>query len=133
MSLSRHQIADLFLRMAHVGIQITTDLTTVFPEPGLVRNSTVATLLRLYDEGALRPVELMDSTGVTRGGMTKIIDHLEEAGLVERWDDPSDDDGRSVRARLTPAGHKRVKDMLDVIEPAMEKFLVDLEQIAAEG
>ena len=53
--------------------------------------------------------ELAEQLEVTPRNVTGLIDHLERDGFVERVDDP--DDRRSIYARLTPAGGKRLESM----------------------
>jgi DNA-binding MarR family transcriptional regulator len=50
--------------------------------------------------------ELAERLEVSPRNVTGLIDHLERDGLVERVDDP--EDRRSIYARLTPAGAKRL-------------------------
>ncbi|QLY28134.1 MarR family winged helix-turn-helix transcriptional regulator [Nocardia huaxiensis] len=50
----------------------------------------------------LRITDLVTQTGLTSGGMTRLIDRLDKRGLVERVTDPTD--RRVVLAHLTPAG-----------------------------
>lgn len=62
----------------------------------------LATLRRAGAPFELTPTALLETAMLSSGGMTKRIDRLAEAGLVERAPDP--DDRRGVRVRLTPAG-----------------------------
>jgi DNA-binding MarR family transcriptional regulator len=50
----------------------------------------------------LNPAELLRTMMLSSGGMTKRLDRLTEAGLIERRPDPSD--RRGSLARLTPKG-----------------------------
>lgn len=75
----------------------------------------LATLRRRAGTAGLNPRDLQRSVMVTSGGMTKRIDRLEEAGLVERRPDP--DDRRAVLIRLTRRGR-------GVIDRALEAMLV---------
>ena len=50
----------------------------------------------------LRPVELARAVLLTRSGITRLVQGLERAGLVERVDCP--DDARGYLVGLTPAG-----------------------------
>lgn len=122
----RIPMAEVIVRLASTGARISSDLAAVF-DPALSRNTTVATLLRLFIDGDLRPVQLIETTGLSRGGMTKVIDHLEEEGLVERFGDPADGDGRSVHVRLTARGQRTASSMVDI----MGSHLVDLFDDAA--
>jgi DNA-binding MarR family transcriptional regulator len=50
----------------------------------------------------MRPVELARAVLLTRSGVTRLVNGLERAGLVERV--PSPDDGRGSLVRLTTEG-----------------------------
>ena len=66
----------------------------------------LAALRRAGAPHVLTPTQLARSLMLSTGAMTNRIDRLEEAGLVERGDDP--DDRRGIRVRLTAAGLARV-------------------------
>jgi DNA-binding MarR family transcriptional regulator len=76
----------------------------------------LAALRRSGSPYALNPTELMRSTLLSSGGMTKRLDRLEEAGLVERRPDPADRRGTLVR--LTRRGRA-------VIDRALEAHLAN--------
>lgn len=52
----------------------------------------------------LRNTELAGDVLLTQPGMSRLIERLRTAGLVERFEDP--DDGRASRIRLTEAGRR---------------------------
>ena len=62
----------------------------------------LAALRRAGAPCELSPTELMGATMLSSGGVTKRLDRLVEAGLVERRPDP--DDRRGTRVRLTRRG-----------------------------
>jgi DNA-binding MarR family transcriptional regulator len=62
----------------------------------------LAALRRAGPPYALNPAQLLETMMVTSGGLTKRLDRLAEAGLVERAADP--DDRRGTRVRLMPRG-----------------------------
>lgn len=70
----------------------------------------LATLRRIGPPYRLTPGELDDWCMVTSGGMTARLQRLEEAGLVTRRQDAND--GRVVRAELTPAGLAVIDDLV---------------------
>ncbi len=76
---------------------------------------------RLYDapDGRLRMQELQRQSLFTRSGMTRLVDRVEEAGLVRRERVP--DDRRGVSVVITPEGAM-------VYEAAMRRHVQDLEE-----
>jgi DNA-binding MarR family transcriptional regulator len=67
------------------------------------------------------PTELYRSLMLSSGAMTNRLDHLEEAGLVQRKDDP--DDRRGYRVGLTGKG-KQLIDRVIVAHVENEERLV---------
>ncbi|MEC3919404.1 MarR family winged helix-turn-helix transcriptional regulator [Nocardia sp. CDC160] len=58
----------------------------------------------------LRITDLCQQTGLTSGGMTRLLDRLHTRGLVDRIPDPTD--RRAILARLTPAGVAKNAEVL---------------------
>src|SRR5438094_156722 len=81
----------------------------------------LAPLRRAGKPYELNPTQLMRATMLSSGGVTKRLDRLVEAGLVERRPDPSDRRGTLVR--LTPRG-KRVVDKAVESHVAHERRLL---------
>jgi DNA-binding MarR family transcriptional regulator len=130
MSLSPEAVGRMMLAMTSAGIEITSVLSTTFGSDLPVRNSTILVMLRLRGEKRQRPNELAAAAGMTSGGMSKVIDHLEEAGFVVRIDDPSDPDGRSVYVELTAQGERMLDDILEVVAQPVGTLM---EEMAAEA
>lgn len=63
--------------------------------------------LRLAPDVRLRMTELSDRVRLSPSGLTRLIDRLIQAGLVERGTCPSD--RRGTFAILTPAGRERLR------------------------
>ena len=66
----------------------------------------LAALRRAGTPYELNPTQLMRATMLSSGGMTKRLDRMAEAGLVERRDDPADRRGTLVR--LTRHGRSTI-------------------------
>jgi DNA-binding MarR family transcriptional regulator len=81
----------------------------------------LAALRRSGKPYELNPTKLMETTMLSSGGMTKRLDRLDEAGLVERRPDPSDRRGTLVR--LTRHG-KAVIDKAVVTHASNEDQLL---------
>lgn len=61
----------------------------------------------------LSPTDLYASAQVTSGGMTKMLHGLEDAGFIERVDNP--EDGRSRLVKLLPAGAEMAECIVDTL------------------
>lgn len=70
------------------------------------------------------PTPLAQRLGHTTGGMTKILDRLESAGLVERRADP--DDARAIRIALTARGEATFERALRALVAAADRRLAAL-------
>ena len=80
----------------------------------------LAALRRAGAPYELNPTELMRATMLSSGGMTKRLDRLAEAGLVERRPDPSDRRGTLVA--LTAKGKS-------IVDEAVETHLANEERL----
>jgi DNA-binding MarR family transcriptional regulator len=67
--------------------------------------------------------ELAEGLTVSRGGLTKLADRLERAGLLRR--EAANDDGRGVYAVITDAGEEMLRRMWDVYSRVLRETLVD--------
>ncbi|RFS81841.1 MarR family transcriptional regulator [Actinomadura spongiicola] len=79
-----------------------------------IRHAVFEVLLRLA-RAHERPLAMGDLAGelvLTSGGMTRIIDRMEEAGLVRR--EPAPGDRRRQLVELTAAGHAKLEEALRV-------------------
>jgi DNA-binding MarR family transcriptional regulator len=73
------------------------------------RNPTQVHLLHILGcQGPLKMIDLGQHLGVTARNVTKLVDALEEEGLVRREDVPGD--RRAVLVQLTEAGRQRQRE-----------------------
>ena len=89
-------------------------------EAGLPELSWHDVLARLDDSPEpLRPRDLLCRVGVTKSGLTRLLDRIETAGLIERTSCPSDrrgtfivmtDDGRQTLAAMRPIRNRVFAD-----------------------
>lgn len=116
-------------RLHRVGLALTAELVKVYSDHGLGEGDfdVLATLRRLGEPYELTPTELMEQTMVTSGAVTKRLDRLERAGLVERR--VSHGDRRSRIVALTARGR-------ELMDRAVEAHLANearlLEALTAE-
>ena len=107
---------------------------------GKLTPSKIRALDLLSEHGGLRVGELADRVGIDDATATRLVDRLEEIGVVGRTSEPGD--RRATTVALTPAGDKLVVgiaaqrqiffcDVLDALEPAERAELVRLTAKAA--
>ena len=78
-------------------------------------------LLHLEKEGSLlRMSEIAQRLILSRGGTTKVIDRLEEMGLVVRRPDPKD--RRATTVSITAAGRQAQAEARRVIDTVLEEM-----------
>jgi DNA-binding MarR family transcriptional regulator len=70
----------------------------------------------------VRMAELAASLTLSRGGLTKLADRLEAAGLLRR--EPAADDGRGLYAALTDAGEQMLRRMWPVYSRVLRETFV---------
>jgi DNA-binding MarR family transcriptional regulator len=70
----------------------------------------------------IRMAELAASLTISRGGLTKLADRLENAGLLRR--EPADNDGRGLYAVLTADGNTLLRRMWPVYSRALRDTFV---------
>jgi DNA-binding MarR family transcriptional regulator len=121
------------IRLRNAIMRTGRRLRTTASEEGLTatQSSVLATLVR---EGPTGAGDLAAAEAVNPTMLSRVLAHLEEAGLVRREQSP--DDARCTLARATPAGRRLVTRLrarraallrarLDELEPAHVAVLVD--------
>ncbi|MGH2925946.1 MAG: MarR family winged helix-turn-helix transcriptional regulator [Solirubrobacterales bacterium] len=86
--------------------------------------------VRRSPDGRPRMSELAEWLTLSRGGITKLVDRLEQAGYIERVS--CSEDRRSLHAELTPAGERMLDEMRDAYLVELERHLATLTADEAE-
>ena len=71
--------------------------------------------------GRPRMSELAEWLTLSRGGITKLVDRLQQAGYLERVS--CSEDRRSLQAELTPAGESMLEEMQAAYEAELQRHL----------
>ena len=101
-TLASPQIAPLIMRLHAALAEV---LQERLPEAGFSDiRPTHCQVLRGVEPGGSRLTDLAATARMTKQSMGALVDHLEEAGYVERVHDPLD--GRVKAIRLTPRGRQ---------------------------
>jgi DNA-binding MarR family transcriptional regulator len=138
-------IGRLFRAVSLADSRLAAGLADFDLQPGWF--DLLAALRRAGKPFQLNPTQLMDATMLSSAGMTKRLDRMAAAGLVERHPDPSDRRGTLVR--LTLRGRRTIDAALPVhvaneaevlaglsdrerrsLDRLLRKLLVDLESPA---
>jgi DNA-binding MarR family transcriptional regulator len=80
--------------------------------------------------GRPRMSDLAERLTLSRGGITKLVDRLEQAGYLERIS--CSEDRRSLQAELTPAGERILGEMREAYSAEVERHLASISPKDAE-
>jgi DNA-binding MarR family transcriptional regulator len=94
--------------LGRFGAEVRGAMLEAAMDAELVDNLPVAALCEIASRGPSRPIELVDRFGLSSGGMTKLLDRLEERGLVERKHGAVAEDRRAIVVSVTPDGDRLV-------------------------
>ena len=102
--------------VSRVTLMVTSALKKGLVAAGVadVRPSYLGALLALWQEDALKVVELGRRSGLETSTMTGLIDRMERDGLVERRDDAND--RRVQRINLTEKGREAMNPSLAAVD-----------------
>jgi DNA-binding MarR family transcriptional regulator len=90
----------------------------------------VTLLFSLDTEGPMRPTGIQQVTGLSSGGVTKLVERLEQRGLVARKTGAIDGDRRGVLVELTRRGRNTVRSMADAMAGALQDARPEAEELA---
>jgi DNA-binding MarR family transcriptional regulator len=102
----------------------------------------LAALRRAGEPYALTPTQLLRTMMLSSGGMTKRLDRLADAGLVERRPDPNDrrgtlvkltDRGKATIDALLPVHLTNEQQLLAPLSPAQQRTLDELLRSLLDG
>lgn len=103
------QAERLVLQMASLGSGISAAMAEAIGSPEFVTNAPLLVLCLLDLDGPARPSAIAGVVGLTSGGTTKLLDRLEEAGLIERSYGAIETDHRGVQVAVTAAGRRTLR------------------------
>ena len=102
--LSKEAVEWLLLLMANYGRVVNRAMVGVASDPELVSNVSLVVLCTLDLDGPRRPGILQDVTGLSSGGVSKLLDRMEQAGVVKRTYGAVPGDNRGVLVSITRRG-----------------------------
>jgi DNA-binding MarR family transcriptional regulator len=99
-----HQSLLLMLKLTEFGHVIVESVTEALGGEEVTDNASLLVLVQLELHGSLRPSAITEITGLTSGGVTKVLTRLEDKGLIRRRLGAFPEDGRAVEVSLTSRG-----------------------------
>jgi DNA-binding MarR family transcriptional regulator len=122
-------VNDIIRGLAELGEALLHALTTDLQPTGQNSANTTLALWCIGRNGMIRPSHLMEATGLSSGGVSKLLDHLEAAGLIRRVADRLTD-GRAVTVDLTERGRQELTTRLVQMSEHLDWLRVTLLRIA---
>jgi DNA-binding MarR family transcriptional regulator len=96
---------ELFTKLARTGLLLEALQRECLEPHGLAfAEYSVLRILQAEPRRRISPKRLAERIVLTTGAITKLVDRLESAGLVERQRD--ENDGRGIQVQLTAAGNR---------------------------
>lgn len=120
----------MMLTMGRIGHELTEAIEGVVGAE-YTGNAPVVTLFVLDLEGPKRPTDLQAVTGLTSGGVSKLLDRLEAAGQVTREWGAIAEDRRAAVVRLTPKGRRTARSMAEALDERREAVRALLDKLVA--
>lgn len=115
----RLMVQQVLALLARFGAQVhETFISRV--DPAIVENPEILVITTLDVEGELRPSEIVELTGISSSGVTKLIDRLEGHGIVARQVGTVPGDRRVTRVVLTPEGQRAARQLAAGLASQME-------------
>lgn len=107
--------------LTRLGFSITEALAEQV-DRSILNNLDVLVLVTLDVDGRLRPSDIQRLTGLSSSGVTKLLDRLEQQGLVNRDFGTVRGDKRGSHITLTPEGRAVSGQIADGVVSQMDGF-----------
>lgn len=115
----RLMVQRLLALLARLGTHIHESFISRV-DAAIVENPEVLVIATLDVEGKLRPRRIAELTGISPSGVTKLIDRLENNGLVVRQVGTVPGDRRGTRIVLTPQGQHVAGELAEALAEHMD-------------
>jgi DNA-binding MarR family transcriptional regulator len=123
-----HAAARLLLLLAEFGHTVSRAMTAASGEPELVGNAPILVLSSIDLFGSQRPSDLARLTELSTGGISKLLDRMQELGVVRRQPGSVRGDRRGVLVTLTDRGVA----LMRVLAAELEDRLPETRKLVAE-
>ena len=124
----RQEVERVVVQLTRLGLQLSDAAADAIGDREVASTLHTSLLFALDVDGALRPTAIQELTGLSSGGVTKLIERLEERGMVVRRTGAIEGDRRGVSVEITRKGRHTVRSMAD----AMAARMADVAPLAKE-
>jgi DNA-binding MarR family transcriptional regulator len=121
------------MTLGRVGAAISRNIAARVGDPELVTNLPVVVMADLVIHDSRRPVEIQRLTGLTSGGVTKLLDRLESHDVISRTHGLDPHDRRAITVALTPEGHRVAGLLSEAVLDDLESIRTELRRLAEEA
>jgi len=131
---SDHSTARLLLLIAEFGEAVSQAMKDATGEPDLVGNAPIRVLATLDLYGPQRPADLAQLAGMTTGGLSKLLDRMEEAGAIGREQGAVPGDRRGVLVSLTERGQALLRTLTEELAarlPETRRLVAEITAVLA--
>jgi DNA-binding MarR family transcriptional regulator len=128
---SNHAAARLLLLMAEFGDTVGRAMTARGGHPDLVSNTPILVLASIELHGPQRPGSLQEVTGLSSGGLSKLLDRMEGLGVVRRDRGAVSGDRRGVLVGLTDRGREQLQVMAIALEDRLPQTRALISEISS--
>jgi DNA-binding MarR family transcriptional regulator len=106
---------QLMIAAVHFGEAIGEGVARRAADGSLAYNAPLSVITELALRGPRRPSQLATFTGLTSGGVTKLLDRMETDGIIVRREGEITRDRRAVVVRLSDKGEQLAALIADVV------------------
>ena len=128
---SRETSERLILLLAQCTGSVARATAKIAPSPDLAGNGPLTVLCVLDLDGPSRPGHLQRLTGLSSGGVSKMLDRLSEAKLVRRSYGVVPGDNRGVLVTITPQGRRVVRAIATELGKHLPETTILLKELLA--
>jgi len=129
---TRHRNAErVLLQLARFGSGVSNSLIEATDQPEFVTNAPILVMCLLDLDGPARPGAIADTVGLTSGGTTKLLDRMEEAGLIHRTYGTIDNDHRGVQVELSVRGRTLLRQATAALVAHLPDATTTVKEIVA--
>jgi DNA-binding MarR family transcriptional regulator len=126
----RRRAQQLLLIFGRLGAAVSEALHARV-DPRFTTNVEVMVITSLDLLGPQRPSDVIELTGMSSGGVTKVLDRLEGNGLIVREYGTVKGDRRGTRLVLTAEGRQVAGELAAGLEDRMDALRLAIEELRA--